>query len=399
MSKGRSVAFGKGVVAAPRGNGQGGESSRHQSLETLTVMPRRALLAAGAAVSTAGLLALVGPWPVGPASGRSGDAALLARAEPHLRGLNRVALAYLDGDTTRYAGIGADERTLFGIGSVSKTFCGAVLMDMVIKEEVTLDATVGDLTDAAQSELADVTLRELASHTSGLPDFTPTETRTRNLWFGLLHADGARQDAVDTVTDILGQRLTNRGKYSYSTAGIALLAHLLARRAGTTYQELLNERILTPLDLTGTSLPVTRAGLPLGWEKGLLGGRPAEPWTLNGLAPGGGMWSTCADLATWTRLTRDGRQPGAAGLEPVAPSPLLPWMPKARIAITWVLATTPGGEDLIFHNGLTGSHHSFVGYCPRTGRGLAYLVNSVPTGAQLLMLQGDLVTTLLDEGA
>jgi CubicO group peptidase (beta-lactamase class C family) len=347
----------------------------------------------------AGLLTLVGPRPVGPAPGRTGDPALLARAIPHLRGLNRVALAYLDGDATRYAGIGADERTPFEIGSVSKTFCGAVLMDMVGKGAVSLDTTVSDITDARGSELADVSLRELASHTSGLPDFTPTETSRQNTWFGLLHADGLRQDAAETVSDILGQHLQARGRFCYSTAGIALLAHLLARRAGTTYQELLTQRILAPLDLTGTSLPVTRAGLPPGWHKGLLGGRPAEPWTLNGLAPGGGMWSTCADLATWTRLTRDGHQPGAAGLEPVAPAPIPPYMPEAQVAITWIRASTPGGADMVFHNGLTGSHHSFVGYCPGTGRGLAYLVNSAPTGAQLLMLQGDLVRTLLDEGA
>jgi CubicO group peptidase (beta-lactamase class C family) len=357
------------------------------------------LLAAGAGLGAAGLLALVGPRPVRRASDRSGDSALLARAEPHLRGLNRVALAYVDGDTTTYAGIGADHRTPFGIGSVSKTFCGAVLMDMVRTGEVTLATMVGDIIDADGSELADVALRELASHTSGLPDFTASQTSSRNLWFGLLHADGARQGAVRTVADVLGQHLTGRGTFAYSTAGIALLAQLLARRAGTTYPQLLTERILEPLSLTGTSLPVTRAGLPTGWEKGLLGGRPAEPWTLNGLAPGGGIWSTCADLATWVRLTRDGRQPGAAGLEPVAPAPIPPWMPEARVAITWILATTPGGSEMIFHNGLTGSHHCFVGYCPLTGRGLAYVVNSVPTGAQLLMLQGDLVRSLLDEGA
>lgn len=361
-------------------------------------IPRRALLAAGAGLGAAGLLALVGPHPVSSAPGRSGDVALLAQVEPYLRGLNRVALAYIDGDTTRYASIGADERTLFEIGSVSKTFCGAVLMDMVAKGEVTLDTTVNEILDADGSGLAQVTLRELASHTSGLPDFTATQTGSRNTWFGLLHADGASQNADEVVSDVLGQRLEARGEYSYSTAGIALLAHLLANRAGITYEELLSQRILNPLSLADTHLPVTRAGLPKGWEKGLLGGRPAEPWTLNGLAPGGGMWSTSADLATWMRLTRDGRQPGAAGLEPVAPAPILPWMPDAQIAITWALATTVGGEDLIFHSGLTGSHHSYVGYCPRTGRGLAYVVNSVPTGAQLVTLQGDLVAALLDGG-
>ena len=362
-------------------------------------MSRRVLLAAGAGLGTAGILALLGPHPVGLASGRSGDPALLAQVEPYLRGLNRVSLAYLDGDATRYAGIGANERTLFEIGSVSKTFCGAVLMDMVKTGEVTLDTTVNEILDANGLELAQVTLRELASHTAGLPDFTATQTGSRNTWFGLLHADGAHQNADETLADVLDQRLEARGGYSYSTAGIALLAHLLAIRAGVTYKELLSQRILKPLSLADTHLPVTRSGLPKGWDKGLLGGRPAEPWTLNGLAPGGGMWSTSADLATWMRLTRDGRQPGAAGLEPVAPAPILPWMPEAQIAITWALATTVGGEDLIFHSGLTGSHHSYVGYCPRTGRGLAYVVNSVPTGAQLVTLQGDLVAALLDGGA
>lgn len=357
---------------------------------------RRVLLAAGGGVGVAGLLAFVGPRPVVRAPGVSGDAALLARVEPYLRGLNRVSLAYIDGEVTRYAGIGADERTPFEIGSVSKTFCGAVLMDMVASGEVTLDMSVGELVDANASQLADVTLRELASHTSGLPDFTAAQTGSRNTWFGLLHADGARQGAAETVSDVLSQSVGARGVYSYSTAGISLLAHLLADRAATTYRELLNQRILKPLSLANTHLPVTRDGLPQGWEKGLLGGRPAEPWTLNGLAPGGGMWSTGADLATWVRLTRDGRQPGAAGLEPVAPAPILPWMPDAQIAITWALATTVGGEDLIFHSGLTGSHHSYVGYCPRTKRGVAYVVNSVPTGAQLVTLQGDLVSTLLD---
>lgn len=357
---------------------------------------RRVLLAAGGGVGVAGLLAFVGPRPVVRAPGVSGDAALLARVEPYLRGLNRVSLAYIDGEVTRYAGIGADERTPFEIGSVSKTFCGAVLMDMAASGEVTLDMSVGELVDANASQLADVTLRELASHTSGLPDFTAAQTGSRNTWFGLLHADGARQGAAETVSDVLSQSVGARGVYSYSTAGISLLAHLLADRAATTYRELLNQRILKPLSLANTHLPVTRDGLPQGWEKGLLGGRPAEPWTLNGLAPGGGMWSTGADLATWVRLTRDGRQPGAAGLEPVAPAPILPWMPDAQIAITWALATTVGGEDLIFHSGLTGSHHSYVGYCPRTKRGVAYVVNSVPTGAQLVTLQGDLVSTLLD---
>ena len=75
-----------------------------------------------------------------------------------------------------------------------------------------------------------------------------------------------------SVADVLGQRLESRGTFSYSTAGMALLAHLLAGRTGTTYRELLTERILAPLSLTRTHLPVSPRGLPEGWAKGLLGG-------------------------------------------------------------------------------------------------------------------------------
>jgi CubicO group peptidase (beta-lactamase class C family) len=140
-------------------------------------------------------------------------------------------------------------------------------MNMVAHGEVTLDTTVAEITIADGSGLSDVTLRELASHTSGLPDFTADQTRSRNSWFGLLHADGARQDAAQTVSEILAQHPESQGRFAYSTAGIAPLAH----RAATTYQQLLTQRILQPLSLTDTSLPITRAGLPTGRDKGLTG--------------------------------------------------------------------------------------------------------------------------------
>src|SRR3954454_10785064 len=53
---------------------------------------RRAILAAGAGLGTAGLLTLLGPHPVAPAPGRSGDLALLARTQPHLRGFASSAI-------------------------------------------------------------------------------------------------------------------------------------------------------------------------------------------------------------------------------------------------------------------------------------------------------------------
>ena len=142
-----------------------------------------------------------------------------------------------------------------------------------------------------------MSLRELASHASGLPEFTASEVIGQDIWFGLLHADGARQDAAETMTDVLGQHLEARGRFSYSTAGIALLAHLLAKRAGTTCQQLLTQRILKPLSLTDTHLPSPGQTYPRGGAR--------ASWA--GVAPSHGHWT-------------DWRQAAACGL-PARTSP------------------------------------------------------------------------------
>lgn len=246
------------------------------------LLNRREFLAAGSGVVATAVAAAVGPHPVRQATGRSGDVDLLVRAEPHLRGLNRVALAYIDEHGVRYAGLGADEDTPFVIGSVSKTFCAAVLMDMVTTGEVSLQTTVREITDADGSALANVTMRELASHTSGLPDFTPRQVRRRNIWFGFLHADGADQDAAALIADVLDQTLHERGEFSYSTAGFALLGQLLALRAGLPYHELLEQRILRPLSLVNSYPPMNRGTVgPRDCSEGdLLNPGPSTNWRL-----------------------------------------------------------------------------------------------------------------------
>ena len=111
----------------------------------------------------------------------------------------------------------------------------------------------------------------------------------------------------------------------------------------------------------GTCLLVTPAGLPEGWDKGVLGGRSAEPWTLNGLAPGGGMWSTSADLATWMRLTRDGRL-----LQLFPPRCLGDWrLGRVEDEQTWLVRCVADGwhvehgpADLFIHGQGSAAAHS-----------------------------------------
>ncbi|NLA54706.1 MAG: beta-lactamase family protein [Corynebacterium humireducens] len=265
---------------------------------------RRPLIAAvlvGLAVTA--LAVLLGPDRITPSPERTGAPALAARlSELATTGHHRLAaFTIADGQTT-FAGLGADEHDEFEIGSVTKTFTAGILADRGLEE-----TTVGEIIDAAGSELDDVTLRELADHTSGLPRLPGVPlwtTLTTAFTGGNPYAGITREDVIDAALDA---PLTGRGEYSYSNLGVALLGHLLAAEAGTTYEELLAEHRLTPLGMGDTYL-MTEGSVPADAPRGLLStGDEAEPWEMGGYLPAGGLRSTPSDMARYaTHLLQEG---------------------------------------------------------------------------------------------
>ena len=336
---------------------------------------RRTVLTAGlpAAAAVAGVTALTAPRPA-RLGAPTGDAELTRALAPRLDGHRTVAVALREADgSVRFAGFGADERREFEIGSVSKTFTGGLLAEAVARGEVTVESTVAELlgAEADGSDIADVTLAELATHTSGLPRLAPGMLLAG--WLGTLRRTDpyAGTDAAEVIDAALALSPDGRGEQSYSNLGVALLGQLLARTAGTDYAALLSERILTPLGLEGTYAPITAGGLrrdaPHGHTNTGLG---SAPWTLNGSAPAGGIRSTAEDMAAYLAAVADGTAPGAA-----AATEVLHEASGERTAMTWFLEET-GGTPLTWHNGMTGGFAAFAGFVPDSGRGLVILTDT-----------------------
>src|SRR5699024_5425520 len=134
-----------------------------------SVMPRTTtiLIALAATISTAALALAIGPRPITTATQRTGDPTLAALIAEHAPPGSRNISAFTirDGQTT-FAGLGSDEHTEFEIGSITKTFTADLLTQAIDRGELTLDTTVGEIIDATGSEITDVTLKELATHTS-----------------------------------------------------------------------------------------------------------------------------------------------------------------------------------------------------------------------------------------
>lgn len=267
-----------------------------------------ALAAVGAGLLALTALLALGPRPLNPVEEFNGDPALAARlselAEP---GHHRIAAFTIhDGETT-VAGLGAGEDLEFEIGSITKTFTAEILRNQIAAGRVTEETTVGEILNVTGAPVADVTLGELADHTSGLPRLAGIGL-FRTLTSALLGTNPYEGITGDDLIDAaLNSGLSRRGEEHYSNLGVGLLGQLLAAEADTTYEALVQEQILGPLGMTDTYV-MTGGSVPPTAPRGHLpSGRVAQPWEMGGYNPAGGIRSTAADMARFAEhLLADG---------------------------------------------------------------------------------------------
>jgi len=315
---------------------------------------------------------------VPPAHGDVELARVLGRAAG--RRTRRVAAAVVDLDGgTRAAFIGTDANTRFEVGSVSKALTGMLLAEAVTRGEVTLDSTVGVLLpDTAGSPLGSVTVRELCTHTSGLPGLPRTvSTPARVVCSGVFGTNPYRGLDPATVLRLARrQRLTHRGAQRYSNLGASVLGHALAAAAGRDFPTLLSERVCTPIGMTDTQIAARPDAPPRGWTAA---GRRSQPWVLDGYSPAGGAISTIADLTRLATALLNHTAPGLASLQPIGR--YVPDQPDRASGMFWVIDRLPGTHrTVVWHNGETGGYSAFLALYPPSWQGCRRAGRRRPSG-------------------
>jgi CubicO group peptidase (beta-lactamase class C family) len=281
------------------------------------------------------------------------------------------------GRTAPGGGALADQHTVYEIGSITKAFTGVVLADMAVRGEVGLDDPVQrylpDSVRVPGTDSQPITLRLLSAQRSGLPRL-PTNLVPRDSTDPYADYDAARLYAfLDEYT------LTRPpgAAYEYSNLGAGLLGFALARRAGTSYEELVRRRILAPLGMTSTMITLTdaaRARLAQGsTETG-----PAAGWTFDALAGAGALRSTAEDMTTFLAAAMGLRRTQLDSAFRWAADPRFDAGPSGvmRIGLGWHVRQGGAGMRIVWHNGGTGGYHSWAGYDPARRVGVVVLTNS-----------------------
>jgi len=328
----------------------------------------RVLIVGVSLLTAAAVILTFVTWPTKPslAAERSGDRGLLAAVgEP--QGLHRLSVAVLDLDgqpRVRFADIGATRDTRYEAGSLTKAMTGLALADAVERHELGLGDPVSAHLPLGDSAAGRVTLRQLATHSSGYPRLGASTLRR-----GRLAAFTAGNPYTATLPQMLTEarkaELGPSGRYAYSNLGAAVAGQATAAAAGLSYPELMSSRIFRPLGMADTVV-AERTLVPSGQDAS---GHKMAPWVMRGYAPAGGMVTTSADLARFAQGVLAGTAPGLAALQPLAGTD----DETTRIGIFWHVTARPGSTPIVWHNGQTGGYSSFVGFDLKQRRAVVVL--------------------------
>lgn len=268
-----------------------------------------------------------------------------------------------------------DAETLFEIGSITKVFTSTLLAQRVedgaLSLDSRLDAVLGDDPAWHRPGVGALTLRQLATHTSGLPRLP----KDANFLAGMLrslrnpYASYSESDMWTYVRQLpLEPKQTN--PVAYSNLGVGVLGQTLARTQGMSYRDLVATRILAPLGMTSTDIALSGdrvSRMAQGHNASLL---PVPLWDIPSMPGAGALRSSTRDMVLFLQAHMRGTLAGARATH----------QEQVRVDATrsvglgWFIERRHG-EEIHWHNGGTGGFRSFTGFNQKSGKGVVVLSN------------------------
>ena len=302
------------------------------------------------------------------------------KAENHLPALVIGVVSSEGEKILPYGVVGADGTpatadTRFEIGSITKVFTSLLLADMVDRGEVSLDDPIAhylpDSVGAPEYRGQQITLRELATHTSSLPRL-PTNIAPADM------SDPYADYTADQLYAFLDSYDLSQAPdthYEYSNLGAGLLGFLLSRHAGTPYAKLLQERVIQPLGLADSYVAQLGGGTDERMAQGHAGGKPVAYWHFGTLEGAGGVRSTANDLLHLLSVElHPAKAPLSSAIE-LSQKIRYRVSPQLALALGWHVVPLSDSTSFFWHNGGTGGARSFVGFAPEAGVGIVLLTN------------------------
>ena len=286
---------------------------------------------------------------------------------------NQLVYAHTFG--VKHLGRPADPLTtqsLFHMASITKPFVGTAIMQLVERGIVDLDATVVKYVpyfQVADDRYHKITVRQLVTHTSGIPDVEDYE------WDKPQYDEGALERYVRSLTN---QKLlfAPGERVQYSNMAFEVLGDVVAKASGESFDDYVQRHILAPLRMTDSTLLFKQADptlLTWGHELDEQGAPfPSRVFPYNRMhSPSSNLHSNVVDMARWAianlnrgefeghrilqasthdMMWRPAHQPGGSGGE----------AQTSAVGLSWWLGVYRGSRTIAHEGGDTGYRTNLV---------------------------------------
>ena len=280
---------------------------------------------------------------------------------------------YAYGEVARGSGRRPTPATEFEIGSITKVFTTTLLALYAQRQTVKLDAPLRNYVPQGVTVPSfggrQITLVDLATHTSGLPRQPP------------MHGDGHSPAQMFAFLSSYRLQRAPGTQFLYSNLGVALLAQALAQATATPWEQLVRQDITAKLGMPDTRLRLDdeeRSRLATGYNRA---GRQAKEnmptWpAFNGA---GALFSTITDMQRFLAWnmgeTKSADLPDSL-LDELHKSRFALPRPGAGVGLAWQTVPLGGGVSVVWMNGGTLGYASYIGFVPQTRTGVVLLTNA-----------------------
>lgn len=304
---------------------------------------------------------------------------------------DRVIAAGVTGERKAGSGVAVTWNDRFHIGSCTKSMTGLLAAELAREGKITLDARPSDVFPEwkLEGEKRQITLELLLQNRSGLGNKPEPD-----LWSRAFKLSGtpSRQRA-EFLKEFLAQPLeaAPATKYIYSNMGFALAGAMLERKAGSSWEELVERHIFQPLGLkeAGFGAPATPGRIDQPWGHQLKDGKlePIEPSDNPVvIAPAGAVHLSLMDAAAY----------GAFQVKNFGRDRMYTPPPGSDYAYGWIVQQRPwGGGTVLTHAGSNTMFYAVIWVAPVKGCALVVMTNVGESNGQAISGQCDQVVAAL----
>lgn len=294
---------------------------------------------------------------------------------------------YVDGKTYQFHfgklrnGKQANDQTIFEIGSITKTYTGLLLSQAVYDKKVDIDTDIrtyldGDYPNLVLAQNTPITLQNLITHTSGLPLVINCNISDQTIEGQISCFETFSEDAFFEELKNVNLIDNSGNNYHYSGVGIQLIGYILERVYQLSFQELYEKYVFSRSKEQSTFSELNadeNANISIGKDS-----NGVSMPLINGFYKyAGGLKSSTESMLKYIKMNLESNDPVIK-----QSMSLLAGNKKYGRAYAWNTFDYDQKKKMLYHNGSTFGHSSWIALYPNQKAGIFLITNVLTEDSQ-----------------